>query len=247
MKSMIQISAIKGLKLPTECFLPEINNEDGRQINNHTHNHTHTQILSVVEEINSPTHQQTPKEPMHPIIEEDPPAYPPPPDTIMQNQINTSPVSILNAEAEEFVPQETNNEQDTPTQKIKKPRAAPTKTTITAPLGTKSWIRPNKLFIALEESVELLVHRFKAPQEKAPKVLTDFIHTLYNIRPAEIDITLSEVKEDTNNPDSPVREVVEPQGSPDRDETHSNIICATTHPTGKDQPEEATHVLWLQE
>eukprot|EP00919_Chromeraceae_sp_WS-2016_P022356 GHVR01053106.1.p1 GENE.GHVR01053106.1~~GHVR01053106.1.p1 ORF type:complete len:118 (-),score=3.36 GHVR01053106.1:410-763(-) len=93
----------------------------------------------------------------------------------------------------------------------------PVRAMVSAPLGSKSWLRPDKMFLALDDKIEL-IHRF-TPPAKAPKEIIDIIHSLHNIRPANIPINF----EDLDSSESSARTPIVSQNSSETSSVHHSV------------------------
>eukprot|EP00919_Chromeraceae_sp_WS-2016_P034914 GHVR01082694.1.p1 GENE.GHVR01082694.1~~GHVR01082694.1.p1 ORF type:complete len:355 (-),score=58.68 GHVR01082694.1:188-1252(-) len=117
----------------------------------------------------------------------------------------------LNINAPAFIPTHTHTSpQEVPPVEVvivkpvvKKPKVKPVRAMVSAPLGSRSWLRPDKMFLALEDKIELIVHRFTPPQ-KAPTKITDIIHTLHNIRPSDQPINFNDLDSSDSSHQTPV-------------------------------------------
>eukprot|EP00919_Chromeraceae_sp_WS-2016_P007024 GHVR01016440.1.p1 GENE.GHVR01016440.1~~GHVR01016440.1.p1 ORF type:complete len:796 (+),score=76.11 GHVR01016440.1:51-2438(+) len=82
------------------------------------------------------------------------------------------------------------------------------------------------MFLALDDKIELIVHRF-TPPAKAPKEITEIIHSLHNIRPANIPINF----EDLDSSDSSARTPMVSQNSSETSSVHHSVsqVPQATH------------------
>eukprot|EP00919_Chromeraceae_sp_WS-2016_P076324 GHVR01180397.1.p1 GENE.GHVR01180397.1~~GHVR01180397.1.p1 ORF type:complete len:364 (-),score=46.42 GHVR01180397.1:1242-2333(-) len=101
---------------------------------------------------------------------------------------------------------------------VKKPKIKPVRAMVSAPLGSKSWLRPDKMFLALEDKIELIVHRYTPPQ-KAPKLITEIIHSLHNIRPGDQPVNF----EDLDSSDSSNKTPAVSQNSSETSSVHHSV------------------------